>query len=442
MPYRRRRTSLAVAAALLALAWAALPAAALPVTAAGAAEQISSLSPFANVEPAVVTTPEGGYLTVWTDLRHGVKARFVDAGGAPMGAEILVAANDPLPEAAGYYDYVVENAATVTPLEDGAGYLVVWLEEKGHLSYSYFRYQFAHTSRRVFARVLGPTGAPVGDAFAVGRRGHLQSRPAAQRLADGRVVAVWEEHTELDRSLLFARFVNADGQLAGEAFQLLDGSTFNPAGVEIAAAPDGGFLLVWTASDGQDTGVVARRFDAAGQTLGPTRVVNTVRPRGQGMARVAPATEGGFVVLFQSTLVPHEEVRIYSRRLNAAGVPQGPQHEVSVPELSDADAAPGLATLPGGGFLALWIGWIDDFPQWVLGRELNASGQPVGNVVQVSGQRPRSQHYVAAAGTADGLFVAWEGFDGSDGTAKAVTGRAYQGGGVQALTLELSAGDR
>jgi hypothetical protein len=374
---------------------------------------------------------------VWTDVRYGIKARFVDAEGAPLGDEILVAANTPFPETAGRFAYLHHGQPAVTPLRDG-GYLAVWAAESGELSYSYFRLAKRVETRQLRALVLDADGLAVGIEMAVGpATGVLQSRPSVAPLADGGAVVSWEEQErDASPSNILARLFSPAGSPYGERVEVSADPAASTARPMAAAAGEAGFLVAWTGDDGSGTGILSRRFDATGSALGPVRVVNASRAANQTTPYVTATASGGFVVAFQSTRMPEREVQVFTRALTANGVAVGAQHQVSDPEIGTAASAPALARLADGSLMAFWLGWKGNLPFWVMARPLNGQGEPVGDAVEVSAERPRVQRRLAAVGGGDGLFVAWEGFDGGS---KAVTGRAYHQP-AEAVGLKLSLG--
>ena len=67
-------------------------------------------------------------------------------------------------------------------------------------------------------------------------------------------------------------------------------------------ADDGGFLVVWESftQDGDQAGIAARLYDAAGVPLGTDFVLNTYTTGNQQQASVAALAAGGFAVTWES----------------------------------------------------------------------------------------------------------------------------------------------
>jgi hypothetical protein len=73
-----------------------------------------------------------------------------------------------------------------------------------------------------------------------------QTQPTVTALTDGRFVAVWSEFrstTSFDE--IYARVLNADGSFAGPAFQVNIRATNTQWEPDVAALPDGQFLIVY-----------------------------------------------------------------------------------------------------------------------------------------------------------------------------------------------------
>src|SRR3954465_8773987 len=74
------------------------------------------------------------------------------------------------------------------------------------------------------------------------------------------------------------------------------------SGAKISRLNSGGFVLVWRAAngDGNNYGVKAQIYDAAGAPVGGEFLVNTTTSGRQIVDSVAATTNGGFVVVFET----------------------------------------------------------------------------------------------------------------------------------------------
>ena len=91
--------------------------------------------------------------------------------------------------------------------------------------------------------------------------------------------------------------------------------------------PDSNFIVIWSTVgfDGSGSGVVGRRFDAAGTPLGGEFGVNAGPTSGKSLTRVASNDAGNFVATWSGVHAPEEELgwEVRARRFDASGAPEG-----------------------------------------------------------------------------------------------------------------------
>jgi hypothetical protein len=101
---------------------------------------------------------------------------------------------------------------------------------------------------------------------------------------------------------------------------------FDPS---IAALPGGGFVVVWTgfgADDPDSYGIFGQRFDATDTPVGTEFRVNTVTADTQPTPSVAAAPTGGFVVVWNRSY----KTKVVGQLYDASGVAVGGEFEASV----------------------------------------------------------------------------------------------------------------
>jgi Ca2+-binding RTX toxin-like protein len=190
-------------------------------------------------------------------------------------------------------------------------------------------------------------------------------------LASGGFVAVWERSGHL-----VGQMFDRDGVPAGAVFQLESEGAPVPGYAGLAALADGGFVATWqnfvVSGSQSQFRVEYRRFDAAGQPLGPQQPVSA----GWGQAPSVVALEGGgFVIAFTSPDGGGTGIR--AQRFDALGAKSGSEIAVNATVAGDQYHAR-TAALPGGGFL---VAWID--VQAIRGQIFDSSGQKVGGEFDV-----------------------------------------------------------
>jgi hypothetical protein len=185
-----------------------------------------------------------------------------------------------------------------------------------------------------------------------------------------------------------------------------------------AVAVDGSGIatVFWTIDDVPNTPptVLGRRFDAAGDPVGPEYQVNTIQGLFVQNVDVAMNAAGASVVVW--VVQVNGLYRVYARRYDALGVAQG--NEVEVGNEIYAPTVASVAIDATGGFLVVWnslgtsgTSGTDDS---VRARRYDDTGAPAGPAFMVN---TTAAEYPSAdvEFTATGYVVAWATFNG-DGT--------------------------
>jgi hypothetical protein len=158
----------------------------------------------------------------------------------------------------------------------------------------------------VYGQRFAADGNPVGTEFRVNTNTEdWQGSPSAAMADDGRLLVAWVSY-EHDRhgSHVYGQRYAADGSTVGTEFRVdtpYYGSVNTPS---VAMTPDGRAVAVWAGSgqdrDGDEEGILCRRFDANGTAAGSDFVVNIFTNERQLMPSVAVADDGSFVVVWSS----------------------------------------------------------------------------------------------------------------------------------------------
>ncbi|MEM1177638.1 MAG: hypothetical protein AAGM22_04795 [Acidobacteriota bacterium] len=182
----------------------------------------------------------------------------------------------------------------------------------------------------------------------------------------------------------------------------------------VAMAPDGRFVITWgsgpSVQDSDSYSVHGRRFDASGSPQGGQFLVNSVTTGSQAFSSVAIAPSGIFTVVWtheeDPTAQPQTSV-IRSRQFRANGTATGPEIEISS-QTTNAQRAPHIAHLPNGEFFVTW-GLRESSNYRLLGRRLNASGDPIADEIEISEGYLRRELRTIPSPTGEFLVV-WSGY--------------------------------
>ena len=250
-------------------------------------------------------------------------------------------------------------------------------------------------------------GGAVGSEFIVSTFGSDANygRPAIAAAADGSFVVAWE-HSVAGNANVMARRFDAAGNALGPEFvvnQTLPGFQKLPS---VAVAPGGAFVVAWEGNSLAVNDVFARRYDASGNALGPEFMVNTFTSSNQFEASVYAAPDGGFVALWISP-VQGSGFDVIGRRYDAAGVALTPEFIVNT-HLPGDQYAPAAAFDASSNFIVVWTGPGADDPLGVFARRFTAGGAPVGGEFRVTRATGGYERRPDIAAEADGRFlVVW-----------------------------------
>jgi hypothetical protein len=234
--------------------------------------------------------------------------------------------------------------------------------------------------------------------------------------------------------LLAGSAVTAGAQVpAGGQFQVSDAGPRADL-PKVAAAPDGNFIVVWRSPDGgspvQDSGVFARRFDAAGIPRGPSFRVNSDPILNQIYPRLDADALGRFMVTWTSypADIPPAQgnvTRILGSRIDARGA----MAEFYV------DLTGSMFTSDVGcGALGNCLFVANSTPTTnydVVGRRFDQTLGPAGDIFPINTYLPDHQKNPAVdADAAGNTIVVWWDTSGLDGNASGVFGRRYDVSGA------------
>ena len=318
--------------------------------------QVDSRSLRVQQAPDVAQLGNGSFVVVWhSDNRdvdgseEGIAARILNPDGSEAVAEFTV--NQEVLQA--------EILPSVTALADGR-FVVTWLDKDGTSQ---------ATSGDFKGRIFEADGTPVTDDFFVETIDtHVVREASVSALANGGfVVAMGMLGIDGDLDGIAARIFEADGSpLVGQGLlgrsdeflvnQVTQGGQVEPS---VAGLADGGFVVTWKTfqPDGSGGGhgdIAARLFDDKGLPLGPEFVVNTHQDASQANPAVAALSDGGFVIVWDSTAdALGTGIQIAGQVYSASGEPKGGEFVVGgIP--GHGGSNPDVAALPDGGFAVSW----------------------------------------------------------------------------------------
>lgn len=196
--------------------------------------------------PTVEVAPSGEFLVAWSDAESGYPWNVTDIRLRRFHSTGAPAGE--VVEVTGPGALGVRHSTRVERNADG-DFLVVWADAASpETDTSGFSIQ---------ARRFGPTGVPLGDPFQVNERTlGDQGQPQVAAAPDGSFVVTWYDEPgdepgggDGSGGGVRARILSAEGVLTASSFAVNSFTAGDQFGASVAFRPDGDFLIAWT-SDG------------------------------------------------------------------------------------------------------------------------------------------------------------------------------------------------
>ncbi len=295
---------------------------------------------------------DGGYVIVWGKVvgNTGVYQQRFDASGAAVGGETHINT---------WQNNYVENPS-ITALSDG-GWFVSW-QSQGEDGNSYGAYGQRYNSAGV---AIG------GEVHLTDRTGGNQDSPRAALLSDGGFIVVYEDYNGGPAAYdVYAQRYDANSQKVGTDVMISVPADYRQQyAPDVTAMSDGGYLVVWQANgqDGDGYGIYTRRYDANGNAVTGEVQVNTTTAHDQERAAVTLLSDGGYVIVWQSTFEDYNDrsqgpmgavyTDVYAQVFDKDGNKvAGEIHVNTLSNMDYNDAAPKVTALSGDRFVVTWSG--------------------------------------------------------------------------------------
>jgi hypothetical protein len=211
---------------------------------------------------------------------------------------------------------------------------------------------FSCQSRGLLARRIDGEGHPQSVESRVNRHASPWAGAylAVDRLPDDTFVAAYSTCQKFLG--LVARRLNAVGAPVGKPFNLqLPGRVGNFAGGNLVIAAHGAGFAVAAMVSSLRAGATGAYTEAVlgKQIFGPTRIT---APTGiGGVIDLAAAPDGGYLLLFQGVSSPPQHFVLFVQELDEHGVPQGPPQPITEPDENGLDGA--ITSLPDSRWLVI-----------------------------------------------------------------------------------------
>ena len=386
--------------------------------------------------PSVTGLSDGGFVVAWEshgqDGDRDIYGQRYDAEGNARGAEFLINTH-----AQGLWHWQgPQGNLSMTGLTDG-GFVVAWARAPGGQDGDGYD---------VYGRRYDADGTAQGTKFQINSyTASDQDAPSVTGLANGGFVVTWaSENQDGDGNQgygIYGQRYHADGTSQGGEFRVNSYTDGNQASPSVTRLNDGGFVVAWESfgQDGNGEGVYARRYDAAGDTVGNEFRINTTTTSSQDAPSVTGLSNGGFVVAWESFGQDGDgnsddgdgnSEGVYARRYDADGTARGGEFQVNT-TTENHQQNPSVTALSDGGFVVAWESAGqgrngDD----VYGQRYDAAGETVGDEFRINTHRRNDQTDPSVTALSGGGFVVtWES-ENQDGGGTGVYGQRYDADGT------------
>jgi len=309
--------------------------------------QVNTFSSGIQAVSDVAMDADGDFVVVWNSQSqdgssYGIVGQRFNSAGQKAGSEFIVnttTSNDQ------------KNAKVA--MDSQGNFVVVW---------SGF-FQPGGNAYDIYAQRFSAAGARIGSEFMVNQTtSNTQAQPGIAVDADGDFVITWSDYAAGNFDVK-ARQYNSSGAATTSEFRVNTTTTGGQSGAEVAADPNGNFVVTWVSGDdeifsqdGSSSGVYAQRFNAAGVAQGSELLVNTYTIGAEGSPSIAMNASGAFTVVFQSQFKDGDNYGVYGRQFSAAGTPQGPEFRVNS-TTTQFQGVPDIAMDSLGDFVVVWQGF-------------------------------------------------------------------------------------
>lgn len=313
----------------------------------GAQFQVNEVTYSSQFPTGVWFDVDGEFTVLWSTVFNGPGYLALDGDGrrfaanaAPLGGEFAVS---------GASEYSSAPVGAGRP--DGS--FVVVRDSYGQIDVARF----------------DATGASQGAFTIAPATSHYLTAPSVVVAPGGEFVVAWTDsrpgsYPATDEEIRFQRFDAAAAPVGPVVDVTGPGAVGDRWGPRMARSASGGFLVVWTdwvstGGDTEATSIQGRAYDAQGAPLGPQLQVNDLTLGGQDLPDLAAAPDGSFVVTW--TEWPNGSggggdgsgLGVRARHLSSDGVPRSSSVLVNSSTTGNQNY-PSVSVLPGGNFLIAW----------------------------------------------------------------------------------------
>jgi len=248
-----------------------------------------------------------------------------------------------------------------------------------------------------------------------------QTSPAvAMGGADGRFVIAWtSKDQDGDGYGIYGLRHDSSGNAVGPEFEVNTYTAGNQYDPSVAMDANGNFVITWTSNDQHDEwkGIYGQRYDSTGNPVGSEFKVNTYWLGLKDRSSVTMDAQGNFIVTWSSHGQDGDGWGVYARRFDSAGNAVGPEFKVNATTTGQQEGS-SIAMDGDGNFVIAWASRNQDDDGWgIYGQRYDSTGNAVGSEFEVKTYTTGDKHHHRTSismGFNGKSVIAWAGHDQDD----------------------------
>lgn len=364
--------------------------------------------------PRVAMRSSGSFVVVWDDFQYDstyydVFGRIYDSSRSPTGPSFQLNTTT--------LDY---QRLPAIAMDSSGNFVVVW-DDYGQDGDGY----------GIVGQRFNKSGKKLGPEFVVNTyTTGWQRIPDIAMAPSGDFVVVWESDAQDgDYYGVFGQLFDSAGTPLAAEFQVNQYTTDEQEYPRVAMNSAGNFIVVWESygQDGSYNGIEGRRFDNTAAPLGSEFAVNTYTSYDQLYPVTTMASDGSFIVAWDSAQQDGSGAGVFMRRFDSDGAPLSDDLQVNTTTLNYQDL-PAISSNSAGDFVVVWNSYGQTGPGGyydVFGQAFTSNGTAVGAEFQVNTYTTDYQRFPAVSTNECGDFVVvWDSFY-QDGDASGVFGQDF-----------------
>ena len=344
----------------------------------------------------------GDFVITWSSENQdgsgwGVYAQRYNVNGTSQGSEFRVNTTT-----------TNDQAYSTIAIDDSGNFVIAWSskDQDGN-------------DWGVYGQRYNAIGTALGGEFRINTfTNKSQLAPSIAMDDVGNFIVTWSsEDQDKDKWGVYAKRFNSAGVVLGGEFRVNNTTSKEQIASSVAMASDGSFVVSWSSKDqdGDNWGVYAKRYNAAGIQQGSEFLVNSVTSKKQTYSSVAMDAFGNFAVSWSSEDQDGDNWGVYAKRFNSAGVAQGSEFQVNTTTNKEQFNS-SISMDSDGDFVITWTSEDQDGSgRGIYARQFTSAGVAKGGETLVNSTTAGSQDFSSVSMDAKGNFVvAWSGNGASD----------------------------